>query len=298
MKMLKKLLAVICSLTMAVSMVSTVQAATIDNPLSLSIVDNTKTDNTVTINVKTTFDSLKGGSIAIKIPTALQSYISGWDWFSALEDNSSIPTLDDTYSYKKGSNTTSQVYGINTLTSSSGNAFEAPADDVIVSLKLTLVEGGVPSTVSAADRTITLGGDYKASYAKTGATYITDAAGTTYYLYRADDSKSAPTNNFTYDPTATGNYVVVPAAEAEEEGPAYEGYVGDDDETDVAVGATFDFVPEETTTGIKWTVETNDGVKKSHVSAIDAAGAASYKLGLVIQGLAKSAVKSISAVLQ
>ena len=79
----------------------------------------------------------------------------------------------------------------------------------------------------------------------------------------------------------------------------YNGYVGDDDAEDVAIGAYYEFTaPEAGAKGVKWTVEPNEGDAKTHVSAVDVAGGATYKLGLIIQGLAKSAVKSITAALQ
>lgn len=296
MKMLKKMFAVICSVAIAASMVTGVSAATIDNPLSMDITDNQ--DNTVTVDIKTSLDSISSFTGYVKVPEALKPYISSWTWSTDVPA-SSLEDITYNYDYITGSNTAvAASYILASFVGASGNSFAVPDDDILVSIKISLVEGGIPATVAEADRTLTLGGEYAGTTGtkKKGATTLT-TSDVAYYLINGDNSKT-PANTFDFDVTAEGNYVVVPVAEAEDEGPAYEGYVGDDDETDVAVGATFDFVPEETTTGIKWTVETNDGVKKSHVSAIDAAGAASYKLGLVIQGLAKSAVKSISAVLQ
>ena len=81
----------------------------------------------------------------------------------------------------------------------------------------------------------------------------------------------------------------------------YAGYVSDnaEDTEDVAIGAYYEFTaPEAGATGIKWTVEPKEGDSKWHVSPVNVAGGATYKLGLIIQGLAESAVKSITAVLQ
>lgn len=285
MKTIKRAVALVCSLAMILSMAICVNAAEVTTPVVT--LSSTAADNTVTINFNTPETTITSGGAYVVIPTALKSYITNWEWSTNVTN---LAITANSYDAAAGTGyvTSSKATYIGAAMATGSNGAQA-VNGTYATLTISFNE--IPATVAEADRTIVMGGEHAGM--KKYACYV----GTT-YSYDPNVATKKPTNYWTIDTTAADYKVVVPAAEAEDEGPAYEGYVGDDDETDVAVGATFDFVPEETTTGIKWTVETNDGVKKSHVSAIDAAGAASYKLGLVIQGLAKSAVKSISAVLQ
>lgn len=86
---------------------------------------------------------------------------------------------------------------------------------------------------------------------------------------------------------------------------AFEGFTGtkENGEADgsVSVAAKKSFTTsEDGTSEILWTVTLNDedNTKRYHTSTVDFAGGADYTLGMVINGLAESLVKTIEAVLQ
>ena len=76
-------------------------------------------------------------------------------------------------------------------------------------------------------------------------------------------------------------------------------YYGDTDTTDTAVAYGVGLMGEEnkTYTNVLWTVTAN-GETKYHKSPVDVSGDATYKIGLVIQGLTKDMVTAVKAVLQ
>lgn len=95
--------------------------------------------------------------------------------------------------------------------------------------------------------------------------------------------------------------VIATATEAGEKDATAIGdtYYGDTDTTDTAVAYGVGLMGEEnqTYTNVLWTVTAN-GETKYHKSPVNVSGAATYKIGLVIQGLTKDMVTAVKAVLQ
>lgn len=307
MKMLKKIVATICSLTMVASMAVNVCAATsVTNPLSLELTDNG--DNTMTVDIKTTVEEMRTFTAYLNVPKALVPYIDSWTWSTDIPESSLNPIVYE-YEYKTGSNTkVADNYILASLAGASSAAFTVPDDGIVLSIKLQLVEGGIPENVLVADRTLTLGGEYVKKLAQLGATSYS-AGSTTYYLYRADHwgATKAYTemDHFVYDPTAEGNYVVVPTAKVEEDDNtvAFEGFAGTDEAGEydgsdaVATKKTFT-TKTDAPTQINWTVNLKAGGKGTYTSTVDATGGAEFTLGLVINGLVADLVDTIEAVLQ
>ncbi len=305
MKISKKILAVICSMTLMCSMATSIQAADeLIDPVSLVLTDNTKTDNTVRIDVKVDVEkvpSLNGSDISLKVSDAVKEYITGCTFSTPFATNVMVLTSDT--NWFTGYTTTGYSYVKGSLAmATTDDGAPISSDGIYLSAVLTLAEGGIPATVSEADRTITIGGDFAGSqpFKRKAASSLTPAGATqTYYFKTSDTTGIGDKAYFDFDTTAEDNYVVLPTAKPDEPEVVYDGYVGDDDTTDVAIGAYYEFTaPANGAKGVKWTVEPNEGDAKTHVSAVDVAGGATYKLGLIIQGLAKSAVKSITAALQ
>lgn len=124
-----------------------------------------------------------------------------------------------------------------------------------------------------------------------------------------DDAPFAENKN-TYTLAADSSTVTkTVAGEGSEEDAnkvAFEGFTGTKEDGvtadgSVSVAAKKSFTTsEDGTSEILWTVTLNDedNTKRYHTSTVDFAGGADYTLGMVINGLAESLVKTIEAVLQ
>lgn len=318
MKVLKKIFAAICSMTMVCSLLTVVQAADpIANPLSLNITDNK--DNTVTIDVKTSDTLIDGGNVYIKIPEKLQPYITTWSTSTGIVSETLVfqyNTSEDGYQVGSNENFVPKneyIYAGFTNTAQSGS-FTVPDDGTIVSVKITLIDGGIPEgTLSEADRTLTLGCEYcgKTSTKRKGATAYGDAeTATTYYFINTADetatikeATSTPSSIIYYTPTAEGSFVVVP--ETKKEGLAFEEFIGTKEDGvtpdgSVAIATKTTFTAEDGVNEILWTVTPANSENKvrTHLSTIDVDGGAEYTLGMVINGLAAEWISAITAVLQ
>lgn len=309
MKMLKKIFAAVCSLTIMATMIGGTTIANaagteIDTAYVTLSLDDTdfETTNSFTINFNTPVTNLGASVASVYVPTNLKQYISGWEWVDVFGSSNVTMTAAASGTYISTNYiqlSTSLNVGVSNVT---------PVNGVFAKLKITLKEA-LPDTMADADKTIEMAGVI-GSRTKNRCTVEDLSGGSTVIYSSLKNTETCGDKNATYwvfDPAVEGNYVVVPAAKAEEPDNtvAFEGFTGtkENGEADgsVSVAAKKSFTTsEDGTSEILWTVTLDDGndTKKYHTSTVDFAGGADYTLGMVINGLAESLVKTIEAVLQ
>ena len=316
MKITKKIFSVVCALGIATSMFCNVYAESIivDDALSLELTDNIQTNNTVNIDIKTSYDIISGMGLSLRVPKELKDYIDTWTFSTnASADLVYGVVFND---YDKAPN---YSYMQLTITPQDLIKFAIPDNDIIVTATITLKEGGIPASLSEATRTITLGSPLTASNrpGKQGATTITDADSILYYIKTTETTFNDTEGKFNYmnfDVTAEDNHVVLPTAGPTEVIPTAtttgkqngvkigDGYTGDTDATDMAAAVGVGVLGDGNVHNeLLWEVTADiegTSVTKTHKSTVSVDGDAAYKFGLVIQGLAQSAITAVTAVLQ
>lgn len=168
--------------------------------------------------------------------------------------------------------------------------FTTTGDIVEVQLKYTSTVKEVPMTVLA-DSYITTCKSDGSNVSPTAKL----AENKNTYTLAADSSTVTKT-----EPSSGPTEVITTATTAGEKEATAIGdtYYGDKDTTDTAVayGAGLKGEADKTYTNVLWTVTAN-GETKYHKSPVNVSGEATYKIGLVIQGLTKDMVSVVKAVL-
>lgn len=309
MKITKKIFSVVCALGIATSMLCNVYAESVivDDALSLELTDNMQTNNTVNIDIKTSYDTIKGMGLSLRVPKELKDYIDTWTFSTnASADLVYGAVFND---YDKAPN---YSYMQLTITPKNLISFDIPDNDIIVTATITLKEGGIPASLSEATRTITLGSPLTASNrpGKQGATTITDNDEILYYIKTTETTFNDTTGKFNYmnfDVTAEDNYVVLPTAKPDDPVTAtVVGYFTGDkeaegdnlDTTDKAAAIVGTPVEKTDATSLVWTVTSVGDETQTFTQAVDVSGGATYKFGLVLRNITKDFIKTVSSVLQ
>ena len=285
----------------------------IDKQLVTMAVDSANsTDSKIAINFIASESSIAGGKAAVKVPDAVQPYIKSATWDTS-KYSWTLKNGDGTF--KVGGNTKADYYTM-TVGTSSGEVDISSTKNVFMTLNLELVDGGIPSTVSAADRTLTLGGEVNTG--RTASLYCTLSAasvnsGSESVAYIAADSKATPVTMknagyWTVDPTAAGNYVVLPTAAPAEKhvevavknakGEAVNletpNYNYSDVNGDVAVAFMATVTPNnDTVNGLTWTVKSGDVEKQFAKTFGGTITGAAVSYGLIVKGI--DTVQSVNA---
>ena len=301
MRSFKKIISAICSIAMLAGIftATVANAAEVATPYVTLSGNYDTAANTYTITFNTTLEKATGGAAYVKVPENLKQYISSWKW---------ADTFGSVVAGESGQYVgTGSVYIGSTV--STGTSGAQATNGYLAKLELTLVDGGIPATVKEADRTITIGGERRSTKYYAASVANTDDGLKTTYAYIAADSNKAPTNYWTVDPAAAGNYVVLPtAAPAEKhvevavktakgadvnlETPNYN---YNDVNKDVAVAFMATVTPnDDTVNGLTWTVKSGD-VEKTFTKNFDGtiSGATAVSYGLIIKGIDK--VQAVNA---
>ena len=301
----KKIAAVVCAFTCAVTMLVTPNVLAAESSgvtVSLSSGVNAVVNNTMVARTFITLDldglnnqHTNGGNVLIKMTKGIFKSVA-----AKPTDFEGLLTDDDNYS--------NVSFDINLNTENSDY-------DLIGILWSTK---GVPARIFDGTRAVELQLDYTDKTNKGDAIFeVLDSTFSDAAQIDICDSTGATTKMAaTYASSgvkyslASGTNVIT---EVEEEEPpvddntvAFEGFTGTKEDGvtadgSVSVAAKKSFTTsEDGTSEILWTVTLNDedNTKRYHTSTVDFAGGADYTLGMVINGLAESLVKTIEAVLQ